>query len=98
MLSYRFSTLCYIVFRVLIRMLIGKEKRNEFFQKRLISPSSFILKDFVVISKNGIKAAVRKNTMDYQTLFIRDEDLISEIELNPEEVFVDIGANVGVYT
>ena len=36
--------------------------------------------------------------MDYQTLFIRDEDLISEIELNNDEIFVDIGANVGIYT
>ncbi len=98
MLEYRFSVFCYILSRVLIRILIGKKKRNEFFLKKLISPSSFILKDFLIISKNGIKAAIRKNTMDYQTLFIRNEDLISEIELNPDEIFIDIGANVGVYT
>jgi len=98
MLDYEFSKLCYVALRILIRIFIGKEKRNKIFEKRLISPSSFMLKDFAVISKNGIKAAVRKNTMDYQTLFIRDEDLISEIELNNDEIFVDIGANVGIYT
>lgn len=98
MFLYNFSLFCYILSRVSIRILIGKKKRNEFFQKRLISPSSFILKDFVVISKDGIKAAVRRNTMDYQTLFGRNEGFISEIKLNSDEIFVDIGANVGSYT
>ena len=69
------------------------------FRKKIIAPSSFIIKEYTVISKNKIKAAIRKNTMDYKILFNRSEGgLISEIELNPNETFVDIGANVGSYT
>lgn len=99
MFLYNFSYFCYIITRIGVRVIVGKKKRNDIFKKRLISPTSFIMKDYLVISKNNIKAAVRKNTMDYQTLFRRNEgDLISEIELNTNEVFVDIGANVGSYT
>ena len=69
------------------------------FRKKIIAPSSFIIKEYTVISKNKIKAGIRKNTMDYKILFNRSEGgLISEIELNPNETFVDIGANVGSYT
>ncbi len=98
MILYKFSFFCYLFARIGIRAVLGKKKRNEYFQKKLISPSSFILKDFIIISKNGIKGAVRKNTMDYQTLFTRKEGLISEIELNSDQVFVDVGANIGSYT
>ena len=98
MLLYKFSYLCYILARVTLRILVGKKKRNEFFLKKLISPSSFIMKEYIVISKNNIKAAIRKNTMDYQTLFTKNEEFISEIKLNSDEVFVDVGANIGVYT
>ena len=99
MFLYNFSYFCYIITRIGVRVIVGKKKRNDIFKKRLISPSSFIIKDYPVISKNNIKAAVRKNTMDYQTLFGRNEGgLISEIKLNTNEVFVDIGANVGSYT
>ncbi len=99
MFLYNFSYFCYIIARISVRIMVGKEKRNDIFKKRLISPSSFIMKEFIVISKNNMKAAIRKNTMDYQTLFGRDEGgLISEIKLNPNETFVDIGANVGSYT
>ena len=69
------------------------------FRKKIIAPSSFIIKEYTVISKNKIKAGIRKNIMDYKILFNRSEGgLISEIELNPNETFVDIGANVGSYT
>jgi len=99
MFLYNFSYFCYIIARISVRIIVGKEKRNDIFKKRLISPSSFIMKEYTVISKNKIKAAIRKNTMDYKILFNRSEGgLISEIELNPNETFVDIGANVGSYT
>ena len=99
MLLYNFSYFCYIIARVSVRIIVGKQKRNAIFKKRLISPSSFIMKKYTVISKNNIKAAIRKNTMDYRILFDRNEgDLISEIELNHNDTFVDIGANVGTYT
>ncbi len=98
MFLYNFSYFCYIIARISVRIIVGKEKRNAIFKKRLISPSSFIMKEYIVISKNNIKAAIRKNTMDYQTLFTKNEEFISEIKLNSDEVFVDVGANVGVYT
>ncbi len=99
MLLYYFSYFCYIVARISVRIILGKEKRNAVFRKKLIAPSSFIMKEYTVISKNKIKAAIRKNTMDYKILFNRSEGgLISEIELKPNETFVDIGANVGSYT
>ena len=73
MFLYYFSYFCYIVARITVRIILGKEKRNAMFRKKLIAPSSFIMKEYTVISKNKIKAAIRKNTMDYQTLFGRDE-------------------------
>ena len=51
MLLYYFSYFCYIVARVSIRIILGKEKRNAIFRKKLIAPSSFIMKEYTVISK-----------------------------------------------
>ncbi|MGY5146773.1 MAG: FkbM family methyltransferase [Candidatus Nitrosopumilus sp. bin_7KS] len=98
MFLYKLSSWGYIIARVSVRAIVGKEKRNKIFREKRISPSSFMFKDFIVISNNNIKAAIRKNTMDYQTLFKRDEGIISEIKLLPNDTFVDIGANVGSYT
>ncbi len=98
MLLYKISSFCYVIARISVRIIVGREKRNKIFREKRISPSSFIFKDFIIISKNNIRAAIRKNTMDYQTLFNRNEGIISEIKLLTNDIFVDIGANVGSYT
>jgi FkbM family methyltransferase len=48
---------------------------------------------------NGVKAHARRNSGDFELLFIpREKDILSNLELKKNEVFVDIGANVGFYT
>jgi FkbM family methyltransferase len=77
---------------------MGKRKRNEFLNKHKIRPSSFFLTT-ALINKNGITAFARRNSDDYELLFsIREQEIFEHLDVNPGEVFVDIGANVGYYT
>ena len=98
MLQYIISKFCYILLRIILRVILGKEKRNKLFFEKHIRPTSFFLHDNMIISKNGIKACVRRNTQDYETLFVRKEHFLSHLNLEKDEIFVDIGSIVGVYT
>ena len=50
---------------------------------------------------NGIKAIPRRNTDDFYVMFKgerREKQIVPLLKLNENEVFVDVGANVGFYT
>lgn len=60
--------------------------------ERIDFPSGFY-------SKNGLKAYVRKDTDDFQLLFMsREERIHPHLQMNNGETFVDVGANVGYYS
>src|SRR6478672_3754552 len=88
----------YRGYRILLRIRMGKNKRNEYLETNHINLGDFLLLERP-ISANGIKAIPRKKTADFDLLFKK-----REIELQPHlvmrrgETFIDLGANVGYYT
>lgn len=88
----------YIFFRLLLRIRMGKRKRDEYLKKIRLSPIDF-LPERPYAMKNGIKAIPRKGTRDFYLLFVaREQNIGSNFVMNENETFVDVGANVGSYT
>lgn len=88
----------YIFFRLLLRIRMGKRKRDEYLKKLRLSPIDF-LPERPYAMKNGAKAIPRKGTKDFYMLFVaREQDIGSHLAMKENETFVDVGANVGSYT
>lgn len=91
----------YIGYRLLLRIRLGKKRRDEFLQHNRISVIDF-LPDFLPerpYKFNGVKAIPRRGTHDVYMLFIpRETNLRPHLKMYPYETFVDVGAGVGSYT
>jgi FkbM family methyltransferase len=91
----------YISYRLLLRIRLGKKRRDEFLQHKRIAVIDF-LPDFLPARPyrfNGIKAIPRRGTHDFYMLFIpREADVKPHFKMYPDETFVDVGAGVGSYT
>src|SRR5919202_32691 len=96
-LFLRYARYRYIAYRLLLRIKMGKKKRDEYLLNRGISTISFLPER--PYSINGIKAIPRKGTQDYYMLYIpREEDVKPHLIMYENETFVDVGANVGSYS
>lgn len=96
-LLLKLDLLIYVLYRVLLRVLMGKEKRNQYMKKRKITVMRFLFGN-PIIKLDGIKMKVRKDSYDYDV--IRDkheESIIGLLKLNENETYLDIGANIGAH-
>ena len=97
--EYQLAKWCYVLFRVGLRSIMSKKRRDEYLNKKRIRIGSFFIHGDRVLEKYGIKAFVRKNSDDYFHLFMpRELELTPHFELFENETFLDVGANVGLYT
>jgi FkbM family methyltransferase len=97
-LFWRFARFQYILYRILLRIKIGKKRRDEYFRKKRISEYDF-LPERTYLMESGVKAVPRRGTRDFQMLFVsREHTLRSHLVMQPDETFVDVGANVGSYS
>lgn len=92
----------YIFYRLFLRIKMGKSLRDKFLKNNNISYVNF-LPEWLFAEKicrlNDLRAIPRKHTDDFYVLFIeREKDLKKHLTLNENEVFVDVGANVGSYS
>jgi tRNA G26 N,N-dimethylase Trm1 len=96
-LFLRYARYRYIVYRLLLRVKMGKNKRNEYLWNRGISIIDFLPER--PYSINGIKVIPRKGTQDFYMLYIpREENVKPHLIMYENETFVDVGANVGSYS
>src|SRR6476646_1400445 len=96
-LFLRYARYRYIGYRLLLRVKIGKKKRDEYLRNRGISIISFLPER--PYSINCIKAIPRKGKQDFYMLYIpREEDVKPHLIMYENETFVDVGANVGSYS
>jgi FkbM family methyltransferase len=88
----------YIVYRLFLRIKMGKKKRDDYLTKIRSSPIDFLPERSYVLDC-GAKAIPRRGTRDFAMLFVtREQDIVSNLTMKENETFVDVGANVGAYT
>jgi len=96
-LFLKYARYRYIVYRILLRIKMRKEKRDEFLKATGISEIDFLPER--PYSINGFKAFPRKGTDDFYMFYIQREKKIEpHIIMHKGETFVDVGANVGYYS
>lgn len=96
-LFLRYARYRYIAYRLLLRIKMGKKKRDEYLRNRGISIMSFLPER--PYSIDDIKAIPRKGTQDFYMLYIpREENVKPHLIMYENETFVDVGANVGSYS
>jgi FkbM family methyltransferase len=88
----------YMIHRISLRIRMGKDKRNEYLQNNSTSVLDF-LPERSYRMEGGAKAIPRVGTSDFTVLFKSKEPKVeSHLAMKENEIFVDVGANVGVYT
>jgi FkbM family methyltransferase len=88
----------YVLYRVLLRVYMGKARRDRHLKEQNITEASFLPEGDRVCRVDGIKAIPRKGTDDFVLLFApREKEVMEMLDLKDGETFVDVGANVGGY-
>lgn len=81
-----------------MRIKMGKKKRDDYLTTHRLSPIDF-LPERTYVMESGVKAIPRRNTRDFQMLFIlREHEVKRHLVMRENETFVDVGANVGSYS
>ncbi len=93
------SLFSYIVFRTIIRIFVGKRRRNELMSKRGINLKNFVIADFV-FNVNGLKYYAGKKYENFAFSVSNEPLVVKSITdiLKNGDVFVDLGCNVGTYS
>lgn len=88
----------YLIYRIYLRIRMGKEDRDQYMQKNGTSIIDFLPERPYKLG-GGAKAIPRKGTSDFTVLFNSLEpELEPHLAMNEGEIFVDVGANVGIST
>ena len=96
-LFLKYAKYRYIVHRLLLRIKMGKKRRDECLRNRGLSIIDFLPER--PYSINGFKAIPRKGTQDFYMLYTsREEEVKPHLLMHDNETFVDVGANVGSYS
>ena len=92
----------FLAFRLLIRVFIGKKRRDHFIIKHKLSYIDFLpifYGNRTIQSHEGFKALPRLKTDDFYCLFSeREKEIKQHFKINRGETFVDVGSNVGYYS
>ena len=97
-LFWRFARCRYMLYRIFLRITIGKKRRDQLLREKRISEFDF-LPERTYLMDNGVKAIPRRGTRDFQMLFVsREHGVKTHLAMQANETFVDVGANVGAYS
>jgi len=98
-LSYflKYARYRYLTHRVLLRIRMGKNKRDEYLGRIGLSEIDFLPERPYTI--NGLRALPRRGSDDFYMFFVpREKELLTHLVMQKGETFVDVGANVGYYS
>jgi FkbM family methyltransferase len=96
-LFVHYAKVRYIIYRVFLRLKLGKQKRNKYLKEKMIVITDFLPER--TYSINGFKVILRKGSNDFSMFCLpREEEIVNYLKINDNETFVDVGANVGAYS
>jgi len=97
-LFWKYARFRYILYRIFLRVKMGKDKRDKLLRQNRISEFDF-LPERAYVTESGVKAIPRRRTRDFQMLFVpREEEVKRYLVMEENETLVDVGANVGSYS
>jgi FkbM family methyltransferase len=105
-----FLKIIYLGLRILLRLALGKKRRDRFYVKRGLDFGVFWYKTFKFLKPDNstlLKFKVPKydyefycriNKDDFKIMTIHEDDIITRFTPNEGDVVIDIGAHIGLYT
>jgi FkbM family methyltransferase len=105
-----FLKIIYLGLRILLRLALGKKRRDRFYVKRgldfgvfwyktfkFLKPSDSTLLKFKV-PKYDYEFYCRINKDDFKIMTIHEDDIITRFTPKQGDIVIDIGAHIGLYT
>ena len=105
-----FLKIIYLGLRILLRLALGKKRRDRFYVKRGLDFGVFWYKTFKFLKPGNstlLKFKVPKydyefycriNKDDFKIMTIHEDDIIKRFTPKEGDIVVDIGAHIGLYT
>ena len=105
-----FLKIIYLGLRILLRLALGKKRRDRFYVKRGLDFGVFWYKTFKFLKPDDstlLKFKVPKydyefycriNKDDFKIMTIHEDDIITRFTPNEGDIVIDIGAHIGLYT
>jgi FkbM family methyltransferase len=105
-----FVKFIYLGVRVVLRIVLGKKKRDRLYIKRGLDFGDFWNKFFKYLRRNnrkllkfkmskyGFEFYCRNNKDDFKVMTIHEDDIIERFLPKDGDTVVDIGAHIGLYT
>ena len=105
-----FLKIVYLALRILLRIILGRKRRDKIFIERGFDFNTFLYKVFKILGIGNsmlLKISVPKynyefysriNKDDFKIMTIHEDDIIERFTPKQGDIVVDIGANIGRYT
>src|ERR671919_1293041 len=105
-----FLKIIYLGLRILLRLALGKKRRDRFYIKRGLDFGVFWYKSFKFlrpgnssllkfkVPKYNYEFYCRVNKDDFKIMTIHEDDIIEHFTPKQGDIVVDIGAHIGLYT
>jgi FkbM family methyltransferase len=86
--------------RILLRIILGKKKRDEWFSNKKIGRASKVNKNEILIkNEQGLKYWIRPTEWDFFVVSTECEPaVLSKFMPKQGDIVIDVGANIGKYT
>ena len=94
-----YSEFYYLFTRILLRIILGKQKRDEWFSNKKIGRASKVNKKEILIkNEQGLKFWIRPTEWDFFVVSTECEPaVLSKFMPKEGDVVIDVGANIGKY-
>jgi FkbM family methyltransferase len=94
-----YSELYYLFMRILLRTILGKKQRDEWFSNKKIGRASKVNKKEILIkNEQGLKYWIRPTEWDFFVVSTECEPaVLSKFTPKEGDVVIDVGANIGKY-
>jgi FkbM family methyltransferase len=105
-----FLKIIYLGLRILLRLALGKKRRDRFYVKRGLDFGVFWYKTFKFLKpgdstllkfkvpKYDYEFYCRINKDDFKIMTIHEDDIITHFTPKQGDIVIDIGAHIGLYT
>jgi FkbM family methyltransferase len=105
-----FLKIIYLGLRILLRLALGKKRRDRFYVKRGLDFGVFWYKTFKFlrpgnstllkfkVPKYDYEFYCRINKDDFKIMTIHEDDIIKRFTPKEGDIVIDIGAHIGLYT